>query len=255
MVQKISPTGQVTIFAGNGQQGFSGDGGPAISASLNFPNGLAVDSQGNVYIADTSNGRVRRVRPDGTISTFAGGGNLYVDGVAATQASIYPYALAFDHADNLYLTDGNSVKKISVEGIISTLAGTGTPGFSGDGGPATAATINNADGLAVDAAGNVYISDQNNNRIRKVLASPPSISVSSPQVAISAFSNGAPTQASVTVNSSVQGLGYSIAFSTASGGDWLGFPSLQGQASGVLAITVDSSGLQPTALIQGTVTS
>ncbi len=253
VVEKISSKAKVTLFAGNGRQGFSGDGGPAVSASLNSPIGLAVDSKGNVYIADTGNDRVRRVGTDGIISTFAGGGNLYVDGVAATQAFIYPYALAFDQADNLYVAAGNIVKKISVDGIISTFAGTGTPGFSGDGGPATSAAINFAEGLAIDGAGNVYISDTYNNRIREVLASPPTISVSTSQVTVTAFSNGEPAQASVTVTSSVQGLGYSIAFSTSSGGGWLGFASLQGQASGVLPITVDPSGLQP-GTYQGTVT-
>jgi trimeric autotransporter adhesin len=253
VVERISPAGQVTLFAGNGQKGFSGDGGPAVSASLNSPIGLAVDSRGNVYIADTGNGRVRMVGTDGIITTFAGGGNLYVDGVPATQASIYPYALAFDQTDNLYVAGSNTVKKISVDGIISTFAGTGTPGFSGDGGPAAAATINFAEGLAIDGAGNVYISDTYNNRIREVLASPPTISVSSTQVTVTAFSNGAPTQASVTVTSPVQGLNYSITFSTSGGGDWLGFTSLQGKAPGVLPITVDPSGLQP-GTYQGTVT-
>ena len=253
-VMKLSPNGTSSIFAGNGTSGFFGDGGPAVLASLNNPSGIAIDSIGNVYLADSGNNRVRKVSPSGIITTIAGGGTVVVDGVLATQSAVdYPIGIACDAQGNVYFTGDGRIRRVSADGTISTVAGTGASGFAGDGGPATSATLNAPFGVAVDSAGNIYISDQNNNRIRKVLASPPSISVSNTQVSVQAFSNGAPAQASLTLNSSVIGLGYSIAFSTQSGGDWLGFPSLQGQAPGGLSITFDPTNLQP-GIYKGTVT-
>lgn len=160
-------------MAGNGTAGFSGDGGLAANASLNEPLDVVVDATGNLYIAD--NGRVRKVSPTGIITTAAGGGpTVPGDGGPATSAAACPSGLALDGAGNLYFTDPCflRVRKVSSGGIISTVAGNGVAGFSGDGGPATNASLGGIlagiAGIAVDAAGNLYIADIGNQRVRRV---------------------------------------------------------------------------------------
>jgi sugar lactone lactonase YvrE len=172
-VYKVDPSGQLTIVAGNGTPGFSGDGGPATSATLFTPKAVAVDAVGNIYIADTSNQRIRKVDSSGIITTAAGNGTYGFsgDGGPATGASLYsPSGVALDAAGNIYIADSRNhrIRKVDTSGIITTVAGNGTFGFSGDGGPATSATLSDPYGVAVDAAGNLYIVDQLNNRIRKV---------------------------------------------------------------------------------------
>ncbi len=296
VVRKVAPNGAVTTIAGSGAEGFSGDGGPALSASLNGPEGMALDAAGNLYIADTFNHRVRVVGADGTISTFAGtgfpgysgddgrataatmilptdvavdaAGNVYIadlgnsrvrkvsngtittiagnsgglpprDGLSATavrlagptgvavdqQGAVYvaegsigsgsgldggafriwkvvggkitalagdgyrsfsgdfgpaalaqfdvPAGLAYDSKGNLFIADSENhrIRKISRDGVVTTVAGNALRGFSGDGGPATSAELNRPTGVAVDAAGNIYIADSGNNRVRMVLTS------------------------------------------------------------------------------------
>jgi sugar lactone lactonase YvrE len=169
-IRKVS-NGVITTVAGNGTYGFSGDNGPATSAQLFNPQGVAVDSAGNLYIADTFNNRIRKVS-NGVITTVAGNGTSGASGdnIPATTAQLnWPYGVAVDSAGNLYIanTYNNRVCKVS-NGIITTVAGTGTHGFSGDNGPATAAQLSWPDGVVVDSAGNLYIADTDNNRIRKV---------------------------------------------------------------------------------------
>jgi uncharacterized protein (TIGR03437 family) len=162
-------SGEVTLVAGNGTYGFSGDNGPAGSAQLAFPAGVAVDSAGNVYIADPGNGRIRKVS-NGIITTVAGGGASLGDNGPATSALLYtPVGIALDSAGNLYIADaaGNRIRKIS-NGMITTVAGSGTPSFGGDNGPATSAELNQPAGVAVDSAGDIYIADTLNDRIREV---------------------------------------------------------------------------------------
>ncbi len=171
-----SSGGTITTIAGSGVRGFSGDGGPATSARMNYPRGVAVDGKGNVYIADLSNLRIRKVSPGGTITTFAGNGRYGSsgDGGPATSARLYyTYAVAADRQGNVYIIDGGEddevhpvVRKVSPRGTITTFAGAGVVGFSGDGGPATAAQLSSPRGVAVDRKGNVYISD--GSRVRKV---------------------------------------------------------------------------------------
>jgi hypothetical protein len=168
--------GRITTIAGSGVRGFSGDGGPATSARMDYPRGVAVDGKGNVYIADLENLRIRKVSPGGTITSFAGNGGYGAsgDGGPATSARLYrTYAVAADRQGNVYITDGEEddvshpvVRKVSPRGTITTFAGTGIRGFSGDGGPATAAQLSNPTGVAVDRKGNVYIADV--SRVRKV---------------------------------------------------------------------------------------
>lgn len=173
-VRKVDTTGTITTVAGTGAAGFSGDGGAATSAQLNLPYGLAVDLAGYLYIADLNNNRVRRVSPDGTIGTYAGSGGQTSagDGGPAINAQLLsPRNVALDSAGNLYISEfqGHRVRKVTPDGIISTAAGTGIAGFSGDGGSASNAQLDFPTGLALDRQGNLYIADSQNQRIRKVL--------------------------------------------------------------------------------------
>jgi len=145
-IRKVTPRGVISTVAGNGTAGFSGDGGLATSAQLHHPNGLAMDAAGNVYIADIINSRIRKVTPGGVISTVAGSGTggFSGDGGPATSAQLArPYGVALDAAGNLYIADlGNRrIRKVTPGGVISTVAGSGTGGSSGDGGPATWAQL------------------------------------------------------------------------------------------------------------------
>ena len=172
LMRKISASGIITTFAGNGGGGFSGDLGPATSATIN-PTGVATDSAGNVYIADGANFRIRKVS-GGTIITIAGNGDFKFsgdDGRATAATLHFPSAVAIDSAGSLYIADTNNnrIRKVS-GGVITTSAGNGLPGFSGDKGPATSAQLNFPTGIAVDSTGVLYIADTGNNRIRKVVS-------------------------------------------------------------------------------------
>jgi len=177
-VRKVSAAGVITAFAGTGEVGSGGDGGQAKDATFNSPTGVAIDAAGNVYISDSNTHRVRKVAPDGVITTVAGTGVGFGayngDGILAKDAELAgPQGLAVDKDGNLYIADRNNnrIRKVSVaDGKINTVAGTGLFGFSGDGGLATEADLALPTGVAVDAAGNIYIADQGNNRIRKVNA-------------------------------------------------------------------------------------
>ncbi len=163
----------INTFAGNGLYGFSGDGGSATNAQLYGAMYVAFDGAGNAYIADRVNARIRKVTTAGIISTFAGNGNTNSagDGGLAINASIGdPYSVAVDISGNVYIAEAgnNRIRKINTSGIISTIAGTGVAGFSGDGGQAVNAKLDEPHSVAVDAAGNIYITDHNNSRIRKI---------------------------------------------------------------------------------------
>jgi len=212
LVLRLSPGGVLTVVAGNGASGFSGDGGPATSAMLNRPSGVAVDQAGNIYIADMNNFRIRVVAPNGTIRTTAGGGiSAPTDGGSATSAmlgfaqrvavdtagnlfvlewgsgdirKVSPdgtlslvvsglsdaAGLAVDTAGNLYFAESsnNRVRKRAPDGTVTTVAGTGGTGYSGDGGPATGALLSSPSDVAIDAGGSLYIADRGNGRIRRV---------------------------------------------------------------------------------------
>ena len=169
-IRQVS-AGVITTMAGTGVIGFSGDGGPATSASLNTPFGIAVDAVDTVYIADTFNNRIRQVS-GGTITTKSGNGTwgLSGDGGPATSASLAsPWGVAVDAAGAFYFADTNnhSIRRVS-GGVITTIAGTGVAGFSGDGGPAITASLSTPRGVAIDAAGTIYITDTGNHRIRQI---------------------------------------------------------------------------------------
>ena len=163
----------ITTVAGNGTEGFSGDDGPAGQARLNFPTGVTVDRAGNLFITDQSNNRVRKVSTVGFITTVAGNGDAGFSGdhAAATSARLnLPIGTAVDTSGNLYIADTSNhrIRRVSADGMVTTVAGNGIGGFSGDGSAANKASLNSPGGVAVDAAGNLYVADTSNNRIRKL---------------------------------------------------------------------------------------
>jgi uncharacterized protein (TIGR03437 family) len=178
MVLKVAPNGTISVAAGDGLARYAGDGGPAVAGSLasitnQLPNGLAFDAAGNLYIADQANNVIRRVDTSGVIVTVAGNGNAGYngDGIPATKATLFqPSGIAVDGAGNLYIADTENyrVRMVNTDGIISTLAGTGASGYSGDGGPASQALVHQPAGVTLDGAGNVYVADTNNFVVRKI---------------------------------------------------------------------------------------
>jgi RHS repeat-associated protein len=181
-VVKVDTEGRITTVAGDGTHDYSGDGGPASQARLSYPTGVAVDQEGNLYIADQFNSRVRKVDPSGIITTVAGNGSSgsagSFDGIPAVESRVSaPADVAIDAAGNLYIADRfeNRIRKVDASGIITTVAGTGSSCDSslsdcGDGGPATKAQLETPYGIAVDAVGNLYIADTGLSKVRKVNA-------------------------------------------------------------------------------------
>jgi sugar lactone lactonase YvrE len=172
-IRKVDKDGIITTVAGNGTAGYSGDDGPALQASFNFPAGLCLDQTGNLYVADRNNHRVRRIDTSGIVTTVAGVGvpDMGGDGGPAVDAFLnYPSDLVCDGKGNLYISDrsNNRIRKVDSQGMIATIAGMGLPEFGGDFGPATGSFLKYPFGIDLDARGNLYIADRGNNRIRKV---------------------------------------------------------------------------------------
>jgi uncharacterized repeat protein (TIGR02543 family) len=188
LIRKVNASGVISTVAGGGsgcpaQTDSLGDGCPAINATFSEPIGIAVDSAGNLYIADTGDNVIRKVNAAAIISTVAGNGTAGYsgdNGPATSAQLLQPTYVAADSAGNLYITDANNhlslllsnnvIRRVNPSGIITTVAGNGTPGYSGDGGPATSAQLQGPGGVAVDSAGNLYIADAYNSAIRKVNA-------------------------------------------------------------------------------------
>ena len=171
-IRKLSPNGTITTIAGNGIAGFSGDGVPALGSSLNFPAGLVFD-KGNLYVADRNNHRIRKIDSNGIISTVAGTGmpECCNDNGLAVEAHLhFPSDIDVDTEGNLYISDrsNNRIRKVNSDGIITTIAGLGKPGYGGDFGPADKALLKYPFGISLDNKGNFYIADRGNNRVRKI---------------------------------------------------------------------------------------
>jgi hypothetical protein len=172
-VRKINNAGIISTIAGNGIAGYSGDGGPATAAEINFSWSMYSDDSGNIYIAEGTNNRIRKVNTAGIINTIAGTGTAGYsgDGGPATAAKLNnPTGVYSDISGNVYIAEyqGYRIRMVNTAGIISTIAGTGAAGYSGDGGPATAAKLDWPDGVCSDSLGNIYIADYAGNRIRMV---------------------------------------------------------------------------------------
>jgi uncharacterized protein (TIGR03437 family) len=172
-VRAVAPGGILSTLAGSGVSGFNGDILLPKTALLNRPLGLAADARGNWFVADTANSRVRQAQPGGNLFTIAGNGNAsyFGDGSAAAKSSVnQPQGVAVDSLGNVYIADtlDHAVRQVTPNGVITTLAGNGSPGYSGDGGPANQARLNQPRGVAVDASGNVYVADTGNNQVRRI---------------------------------------------------------------------------------------
>jgi trimeric autotransporter adhesin len=179
-VFKLSTSGVLTLVAGNARAGFSGDGGPAVNAQLNSPQGVALDGSGNLYISDSLNNRVRMVTPQGIISTFAGNGSSspdsvpgsFNDGGPATQGLLKrPQGIAVDSAGNVYIADtgDNLIREVTLDGLIHSIAGDGYPGYYGEDGPAITSELHTPSDVTVDSSFNVWIADTVNQYIREVV--------------------------------------------------------------------------------------
>jgi sugar lactone lactonase YvrE len=173
VIRKVTAaTGVITTVAGNGSPGSSGDGGPATSARLNSPRGIQVAANGDLYIGDRSNDKIRKVTAaTGIITTYAGTGTAgYVDGPAATARFRHPQGIHLTSAGDLYVADANNhaIRKISAAGTVTTVAGTGTAGYTGNGGLATSARLRNPEAVHLAPSGDLFIADTGNNVIRRV---------------------------------------------------------------------------------------
>jgi len=180
-IRKVNSSGIITTIAGTGIEGFSGDGGPAISAELNNPSRIELDNKGNMYITDGGNSVIRKINSSGIISTIADNetAGYSGDGGPATLAQLYGGGITVDNNSNLYIADfsNNVIRKVNSLGIITTIAGngfgagTGNGGYTGDGGSAILAELNGPAGIAIDASGNIYVGDMYNNVVRKINSS------------------------------------------------------------------------------------
>ncbi len=253
-IRKVNAAGIITTVAGS-TPGFSGDGGPATSASLQGPQSAIADAAGNLYIGDTFNQRIRKVTAAGIISTIGGtGANAFSGdgGPAVAAAFSLPTQLQFDSAGNLYVLDfgPSRIRVIAANGIVTTVAG---GGGSGDGVLATNANIPAPAGFFLDGAGNLYVTD-NQDRIRQVLAAPPTFSAAPASVSFTGPAGvpGVLTQ-QISLASAVQGLSWTATAATQSGGNWLSLASASGTIPANLAASVNAPTLSP-GTYQGTIT-
>ena len=255
-IRKIDPHGIITTVAGSQANYGLGDGGPAIYAVLqlkkdvNHGGGLALDSQGNLYIADTFNHRIRKVSPSGVITTVAGIGTAGYsgDGGPAMNAALNaPLGLAIDQHGNLFIADqqNHRIRRVSPDGMITTVAGNGRRDFGGDGRSGQRASLRSPSDVAVDRAGNLYIADQYNNRIRVILATRPTLQVDGPaDIRLNGRSGSVASQPqTIMVRSNVPGLLFST--TGTQGTDWLRLNPAAGGTPRLLEISATPANLAP----------
>ncbi len=265
LIRKITPTGVVSTLAGGGGFtgfGFTNDTGTA--ASFRSPYGIAVDSSGNVFVADNGNNAIRKITPAGVVSTFAGGASGgFTNGTGAAASFDWPTGVAVDNSGNVYVADSrnNAIRKISAAGVVSTLAGGGFLGVGFTNGTGTAASFNTPQGVAVDNSGNVYVADSGNRVIRKI--TPAGVVSTFAGSGTGGFTNGTGMEASfwypqgVTVDSSrnvyvadqhnhaIRKITPTGVVSTLAGGNSYGFVNGTGTMArfeSPYAVAVDSSG-------------
>ena len=241
---KLPSEGVAQLVAGTGVSGTAGDNGPATSAALNDPQGLALDPSGNLFIAEQRSHRIRRITPAGIISTVAGTGvgGFTGDGGLPVSAQLnFPKGLAFDGLGRLLVSDsGNSrIRRVTLGQNIETIAGSGRNGFSGDGGPATAAALRSPHGIAVAPNGNIYFADTNNDRVRVIQSSAATWDLSPANVTFDAPQY---TPAEIRLTSSIPGIAFTA---TASNANWLSLSHSAGTLPASLRISVNPENLAP----------
>ncbi len=243
----------VDVLAGAGAPASTGDGGPSTAAALNSPIGIAAAADRSVYISEGGGHRIRKISPNGIISTFAGNGRasaarMPAGPVAATGVTLTnPGGIALDAAGNLLVKSAGHISRITPDGQLRVIAGIGPRGvIAGDGGLATNAALATAGGIAVDAQGNIYFAEADFNRVRKILAQPPSFQASPATLEFSAASAGPPPRPqTVNVLSSVPSLGFNVQVRTANGGSWLSAGIASGVTPRLLQITASPAALAP----------
>jgi sugar lactone lactonase YvrE len=260
-IRKVDNKGIIQTIAGDGARlVFDGDGGPAVRASLFSPQSVAVDAGGSVYVADTYNLQVRKIRPDGTITTIAGNG-LALDGGDGGLAVNTPlgrvYCVRIDAGGSLYISDSDSerIRKITPDGIITTIAGNGALGYSGDGGDPLGAQLNTPTAIALDTSGGFLFMDQTNSLVRAVRRANPTVQLSSSSLTFTALAGGTPPASQmVSVSSALNGAQFTVGAVTTDGAGWLQATPASGAAPSLLEISVDPSDLSSGSAYQGTVT-
>ncbi len=210
-VRKINTSGVISTIAGNGTYGFSGDGGSATAAQFRYPGGIAISDTGDIFVADYQNHRIRKINSAGIINTFAGNGTSgnTGDNGAATDAELNaPNSVYIDDDNNVYITDcyANIVRKVNTTGIITTIAGNGTVGYSGDNGPATLAQMSNPIGLCINKAGNIFVAEYDNNIIRKITYHNESVNNTNIQTVASIFPNPAHDELNIIARNKIGNL-------------------------------------------------
>ncbi len=256
-IRRVASNGTISTIAGNGRSGYSGDGGPALSASLSSPLGLFLDAQrGFLYVADSNNAVVRRINlGTGIITTVAGTGSCCYSGDEgpANQADLTtPTSVWLDAAGRLFIADPGAevIRMVDATGVITTVAGTGDDGYSGDGGLAVLALLNTPTGVAVDSSGNLYIADTDNSRIRRVSAGAAvttELAVDPTTLSFSALQGGtAPTaQGFIIKNAQAGPMSWSLTASTSSGGNWLRVSATSGVAPSGVRVEAQPGTLGP----------
>ncbi len=243
-IRKVARDGTITTIAGTGTAGFLGDNGPATQAQLSTPRSVRVDTSGNVFVADFGNRRIRKVSAAGIITTVAGNGTTgtVIEGSPATAAPILnPLGVVPDATGGFFVSGSTRVYRVTAAGLITTYAGTATAGFAGDGGLATRAQLNGATFLTLDAAGNLYIADSANDRVRVVLAAPGTYQASPTSFAFSGQAGGpVPASQSISLSSNVPGLAFSVDTAQT---PWLSVTPTQGTMPAVLTVAVDPANL------------